>query len=96
MKQWILLALVVCAGLVLVTVPGAVQAQHVTVADATVAANLPETELMYPGDMKADWADWVGLEMGDGPFKALYKPIVMQMYIAPTRHYIRPDMSGFA
>ena len=96
MKQWILLALVVCAGLVLVTVPGAVQAQHVTVADATVAANLPETELMYPGDMKADWADWVGLEMGDGPFKSLYKPIVMQMYIAPTRHYIRPDMSGFA
>jgi hydroxylamine dehydrogenase len=64
--------------------------------NATVAADLPPTKLMYSGEDEKDLRDWVGLEMGDGPYSALYKPIPMMMYIAPGRHYIRPDMSGFA
>jgi hypothetical protein len=79
---------------------------------AGVAADLPKLNLMFPApdpSLPADdpkvkaalgakkaWEEWVGLEMGDGPYRDLYKPIPMHMYIAPTRHYIRPDMSGFA
>lgn len=85
-------------GLILGAMPTVASAQAPFPGDpnATVAADLPPLSLMYPDKMKKAWEEWVGLEMGDGPFRALYKPIPMQMYIAPTRHYIRPDMSGFA
>ena len=79
---------------------------------AAVAADLPKLHMMFPAPdpnlpaddpkvkaakgAKAAWEDFVGLEKGDGPYRDLYKPIPMHMYIAPTRHYIRPDMSGFA
>ncbi len=96
MRQWSVLAVLICLGLLLLAVPNAAQAQHVTTPGSKVAADMPETDLMYPGKMRVPWAEWVGLEMGSGPFRKLYKPIVMHMYIAPTKHYIRPDMSGFA
>ncbi|MFQ5957053.1 MAG: multiheme c-type cytochrome [Candidatus Brocadiales bacterium] len=99
MKQWSLLAVLVCCmGLMLGATPGAALAEGPFAGDpnATIAADLPPTDLMYPGKMKPAWEEWVGLEMGGGPFRKLYKPIAMHMYIAPTKHYIRPDMSGFA
>ncbi|MFQ5861636.1 MAG: multiheme c-type cytochrome [Candidatus Brocadiales bacterium] len=98
MKQWSLLAVLLCTGLILGVAPSAAVAEGPFAGDpnATVAADLPPLNLMYPDKMKPAWEEWVGLEMGGGPFRKLYRPIPMHMYIAPTKHYIRPDMSGFA
>ncbi len=102
MKQWSLPVVLIVGVIMLwpalcMAQAPAAPAAAPAVAAATVAADLPPVELIWTNEkgVKA-WREWVGLEMGDGPYRALYKPIPMHMYIAPSRHYIRPDMSGFA
>ncbi|MBM4053252.1 MAG: hydroxylamine oxidoreductase [Planctomycetes bacterium] len=51
-------------------------------------------EIMYPNEPLPTY-DWlganVGLEKGAGPWMELYKPVPLQMYWFPQRHYVKPD-----
>jgi hydroxylamine dehydrogenase len=51
-------------------------------------------EILYPNEPLPMW-DWlganVGLEKGAGPWMELYKPVPLQMYWFPGRHYVKPD-----
>ncbi|MCF6148841.1 MAG: hydroxylamine oxidoreductase [Candidatus Kuenenia sp.] len=51
-------------------------------------------EILYPNEPLPTY-DWlganVGLEKGAGPWMELYKPVPLQMYWFPQRHYVKPD-----
>ncbi|MFN3466262.1 MAG: hypothetical protein ACK4WF_01000, partial [Candidatus Brocadiales bacterium] len=98
MRQWSLPVVLVVGVMMLGVAPCLAQAPAAPApVAAAVAADLPQLNVMWPSEKEQKaWREFVGLEMGDGPYRSLYKPIPMHMYIAPTRHYIRPDMSGFA
>ncbi|RIJ97056.1 MAG: hypothetical protein DCC43_10450 [Candidatus Brocadia sp.] len=49
-------------------------------------------DILYPNDTLKDWfTNNVGLEKGAGPWQNLYKPVPLQMYWFPVRHYVKPD-----
>ncbi|MBW7897290.1 Hydroxylamine oxidoreductase precursor [Candidatus Brocadiaceae bacterium B188] len=49
-------------------------------------------DILYPNDTLKDWfTNNVGLEKGAGPWQNLYKPVPLQMYWFPERHYVKPD-----
>ena len=48
--------------------------------------------IIYPSEAaRALWDDNVGMEKGLGPWQDIYKPIPLQMYWFPRRHYVRPE-----
>ena len=48
--------------------------------------------IIYPSEAaRALWDDNVGMEKGMGPWQDIYKPIPLQMYWFPRRHYVRPE-----
>ena len=48
--------------------------------------------IIYPSEKaRALWDDNVGMEKGMGPWQDIYKPVPLQMYWFPRRHYIRPE-----
>jgi len=48
--------------------------------------------IIYPSEAaRALWDDNVGMEKGMGAWQDIYKPIPLQMYWFPRRHYIRPE-----
>ena len=49
-------------------------------------------DILYPNDTLKDWFTTnVGLEKGAGPWQNIYKPVPLQMYWFPVRHYVKPD-----
>ncbi len=85
-------AVLLAAPLMWGSLTGSLQAQSETELKEMQKKAMSYYDALYPTDTLKDWfVNNVGLEKGAGPWQNIYKPVPLQMYWFPVRHYVKPD-----